>query len=614
MLPKPSLKKLSESLGTVRRVLPILWTSARGWSIAASVLMVFEIAFGLMTLYLVKGLVDAITSQLNAGGQVVSVETVLWQVVAFGSATLAFLVTRGVANLAREAQGMLVADHVDSMIHSKAVSADLAFYESPKYFDTLHRARQFGPQRPALVTSNLLLLGKNLIMLVAVIVLLASINWMLLPILLVAIIPALIVRIYFTRQLYDWQRDRTELERRAGYLNWLMTSDIHAKELRLNQLGDYLRDSYAAIRSRIRAEKLSISKRRTLVEMGVGALASIVFFAALGYLAIQTAAGRNTVGDLVLFLLVFQRAQSMGQEIVSQISRFYEDHLYIRLLFEFLEVQPSVVSPKNPQKTPELLTQGIEFQDVSFTYPGCREEVLKDINLSIPPGKVIALVGANGSGKTSLIKLLARLYDPSAGRILVDGQDAREFGLDEYRQLFGVIFQDFSQYADTVRENIRFGDIRLPYESRDVEEASRQAGAEGFVKKFSRGYDTLLGRMFEGGHEISVGQWQKIALARAFVNRSSVVVLDEPTSAQDPNAEYELFENFRERIGGRAALVISHRLSTIRMADYIYVMDNGRIVEAGEHSELMAAGGHYFNAFDRQGKYYRGSASVVEAF
>jgi len=234
MLPKPSLKKLSESLGTVRRVLPILWTSARGWSIAASVLMVFEIAFGLMTLYLVKGLVDAITSQLNAGGQVVSVETVLWQVVAFGSATLAFLVTRGVANLAREAQGMLVADHVDSMIHSKAVSADLAFYESPKYFDTLHRARQFGPQRPALVTSNLLLLGKNLIMLVAVIVLLASINWMLLPILLVAIIPALIVRIYFTRQLYDWQRDRTELERRAGYLNWLMTSDIHAKELRLN--------------------------------------------------------------------------------------------------------------------------------------------------------------------------------------------------------------------------------------------------------------------------------------------------------------------------------------------------------------------------------------------
>lgn len=597
--------RLLEPLMTVRRVLPILWASARGWSILAVLLLMLEIFFGLLTLYLIKSLVDAITTLLGTEGQAVDLRGVLYQVSLFGAATIAFLVTRSASALAREAQGLRVADYVDCMIHTRAVSADLAFYESPAYFDTLQRARQSGNQRPAQVTSNILMLGKNLIMLAAVTVLLISINWMLLPILLIAIIPALFVRVHFTRRLYEWRRRRTPMERRANYLDWLMTSDLHAKELRLNQLGSYLRNLYSDLRGTIRRENLRISKQRTLVELIVSTVATVVFFLALGYLAIQAAEGRNTVGDLVLFLLIFQRAQSMGQEIVGQISRFYEDHLYIGLLFEFLDVRPAVESPRTPTSVPETLSKGIALENVSFTYPGCSERVLHNINLQLPPGKVIALVGANGSGKTSMIKLLTRLYDPTTGRILVDGRDARKFDLEEYRRLYSVIFQDFSRYADTVRENIRFGDIRLRTDTPEVEDAARRAGAAEFIDRLPQRYDTLLSRMFDGGQELSVGQWQKIALARAFMNRSHVIILDEPTSAIDPNAEFELFENFKQRIGHRSALIISHRLSTIRMADYIYVLDEGQIKEHGDHDELMKLNGLYRRSFSRQGKYYR---------
>jgi len=604
------MKGVAEPVGTLRRVLPILWASARGWSILAMVLLVLEIFFGLLSLYLIKSLVDAITTLLGTEGQYVDLRGVLVQVGAFGAATLAFLLTRSLSGLAREAQGMAVADYVDRMIHSRAVSADLAFYESPTYFDTLQRARQSGNQRPAQVTSNILMLGKNLIMLAAVIVLLVSINWMLLPILLFAIVPALLVRMHFTRKLYEWRRKRTPMERRASYLDWLMTSDIHAKELRLNQLGDYLRNLYSELRQTIRGENYRISKQRTLVELVVASVATVVFFAALAYLAIQTAEGANTVGDLVLFLLIFQRAQSMGQEIVSQISRFYEDHLYIGQLFEFLEVTPSVSSPSTPKQIPATLSTGVVMENVSFTYPGCSQPVLQDINLHLPPGKVIAMVGANGSGKTSLIKLLTRLYDPSEGRILVDGQDAREFDLEEYRRLYSVIFQDFSRYADTVRENIRFGDIRLAPDSPLIPDAARRAGADELIESLPLNYDTLLGRMFEGGHEISVGQWQKLALARAFANRSRLMIMDEPTSALDPNAEFELFDSFRERLEGRSAIVISHRLSTIRLADYIYVLEKGHIVEHGTHEDLMKNKAHYHKAFRRQGRHYFEGATI----
>lgn len=598
--------KLVEPLQVMRRILPLLWTSARRWSILSSLLMLAEIGFGLAVLYLIKRLMDSITGLLTTGEALhVGVEHVLTDVALTGAFTLAFLISRTVGGLARETQTMLVADYIQRQIHDRAIRADLAFYESPRYFDTLQRAREAGSQRPAQVVSNLLLLVKNTLMLGAVVVLLATINWMLLPVLLLAVIPALLVRLYFTRNLYDWRRRRTQMERQAGYLDWLMTSDMHAKELRINHLGEHLRDLYSRLRHRIRTEQLHISGRRTKFETAVAVLGTIAFFGALAFLAIQTSAGHNSVGDLVLFLLIFQRGQSIGQEIVQQISRLYEDHLYIGLLFEFLDIRPVLTDPPQPVAVPTRPREGLVFEGVGFRYPGTDRDVLKDINLHIRPGQVVALVGTNGSGKTTLIKLLCRLYDPTEGRITLGGRDIRDFSLDDYRRVFSVIFQDYAHYAQSVRENIRFGDIRLPPDTPRVVAAAIQSGADPFIRELRAAYDTRLSRMFDDGQEISLGQWQKIALARAFLPDSQVIVLDEPTSALDPNAEYELFRDFRTTISNRAALVISHRLSTIRQADEIHVLDGGVIRETGSHEELIERCGEYSALFARQAYFYR---------
>ncbi|MGM0638910.1 MAG: ABC transporter ATP-binding protein [Pseudomonadota bacterium] len=601
----PSIAKLIAPLYTLQRIFPILWASSPKWTLISTGLMVLEIFFGLAVLFLLKQLVDVVTTMLGSDMPENGLQHVFWSVAATGLCSLGFMAARGFSGLARETQGLLVAERIDNDIHERAVRADLAFYESPRYFDTLQRARESGNQRPIQVVNNVMLLIKNTLMLGAIVVLLATINWMLLPLLIVAILPALLVRLRFTRKLYDWQRKRTQMERRAGYLDWLITSDINAKELRLNQLGDFFSERYAELKALIREERLVITRQRTIVEVGVSAVATVAFFSALGFLAWETSEGRNTVGDLVLFLLVFQRAQSMGQELVGQLSKLYEDHLYIGMLFEFLDVRPVISEPEVPRSLPDRLRLGVCFENVGFRYPGTTREVLRNINLSIQPGQVVALVGANGSGKTSLIKLLCRLYDPSSGRITLDGVDAKEYSLDDYRRKFSVIFQDYGKYADTVRSNIRYGDIRQPEDTPLVEEAGKKSGADPFIQSLNSGYETPLTRMFDDGQELSIGQWQKIALARAFMHQSEVIILDEPTSALDPGAEFDLFANFRERIDHRAALVISHRLSTVRMADYIYVLDNGEIREAGTHDDLIRQGGMYCKLFSQQAYHYR---------
>jgi ATP-binding cassette subfamily B protein len=590
-------------LGTLRRVPPLLRAAAPGWSVAAVALMVVEVAASLAVLALVRELVDAVTAPRPAA------EVLRWVALA-GAATVLAALARALARLAREVQAAHVEDHVTALIQDRAVAADLAFYESPAYHDTLLRARRAGAQRPAQVVANLVLAARNAVLLVAAVAIVATVDPIVVPVLALMVLPALVVRLRSIGTLHDWQQRRTQLERRAGYLDWLLTSDVHAKELRVNRLGRVLRGQHDTTRTEIRTERLRIARRRTSSETFVEVLTAVAFFGTLGYLVRGTSAGATSIGDLVLFLLVFQRAQAAGQELVGQLSRLYEDHLYLGLLFAFLDLPDRMVRPVVPLPVPARVVDAIRLEGVSFRYPDTADWVLRDVDLSLRPGEVVALVGANGSGKTSLVKLLCRLYDPTEGRITVDGVDLRGSDPAEHGRLVSVIFQDHMHYADTVAENIRFGDVDLPTWTApggtpEVIRAGRGAGAHGFIVELTGAYLTRLTRLFDDGVELSVGQWQRIALARALVRPAPLLVLDEPTSALDPEAEQALFGGLRDLLAGRTALIISHRMSSVRGADTIHVLDGGRVVESGSHDELMALGGRYRATFDVQAAAYR---------
>jgi len=601
--PEPLRARLWRTL-RLDLALRLIWRSTPGWTIANALLVAVQGVLPLANLYLLKLLIDSITHGLSAPAPAEHLNDALFYIALMAAFTLLGSAISLVAGLVAQAQSMIVTDYMQNIVHARSVAVDLEFYENADFYDTLRRAQREANMRPMHIFQGLLQLGRDAVSLLAISGLLLSFSGVFVALLLVAVIPGFLVRVRFSGTLYRWQRARTQTERKSWYYTWMLTGDTHAKEIRLFGLGDLFIERFRRLRQQLRGEQLHLARQQALFSFFAQLVSTLAIYGGYALVAGRVLAGALSLGDLVMAFQAFQRGQGYLQNALQSLAGLYEDNLFIADLDEFLSLEPRVTSPTRPRPFPRPLQQGIAFEGVSFAYPGGARQALTDITLTIHPGEKIALVGENGSGKTTLIKLLCRLYDPTAGRITLDGIDLRELDMLELRRAISVILQDYVQYNLPVKDNIWFGNVAEPPDRARLARAAQDAGAHEVIARLPRGYETVLGRMFEDGEQLSIGEWQKIALARAFLRQAQIIILDEPTSSLDAKAEYEIFRKLHELTREQTAIMISHRFSTVRIADRIVVLDSGRIVECGSHAELMRLDGHYAHLFELQAQHY----------
>ena len=602
------ISKLKQVFGNtikLRRAIKFVWESAPGWTVANLLTLIIEGLLPVAQLYLLKILLDEVSAALLSSNPYAFLSRVVFLVAVTGGITLLTNLTYSFGKVVSRMQSRAVADHMYDVLHAKSIEVDLEYYENAEYFDRLHRAQEDASDRPLMIIDALAKILRSAISLTGVLVLLIAFHWVIAVVLVVAVLPNIIVRLHFSNLSFQLYRQYTGADREAWYYHLLMTSIDFAKEIRVFGAGPYFIRKYNQLRDTLRQVSLRLDLRRAWFELAAGALATTTVYASYAFIASRVIAGLATLGDLAMYYQAFQRGLGFLQEFLTGFTDLYESNLFLTNLYEFLDLKSKITAPSSPRAFPKPMRSGIVFDHVSFQYPTSQREALRDIQLEIHPGEVIALVGENGSGKTTLVKLLCRLYDPNQGQITIDGIGLSEFHPGDLRQEIGVIFQDYAHYNLSARLNIEIGDINNPADDQRVQAAATRADIHRTIQSLPHGYETVLGKLFEDGEELSIGQWQKIALARAFLRRSQVIILDEPTSALDPRAEYEVFLKFRELLENRTAILISHRLSTVRMADRIYVMQDGRIVERGTHDQLIAQGGHYAQLYEIQARQYQ---------
>jgi len=498
----------------------------------------------------------------------------------------------------------LLGQRVNVMILEKAQTLQLRDFEDSEFYDKLVRARREASQRPLSLVTRTFGLLQNLISLVSFAFLLVQFSPWAVVVLLLAGLPAFVAETKFAGDAFRLFRWRSPETRMQIYLETVLTREDGVKEVKLFQMGPRLLQRYRDIFKKLFKEDRKLTIRRDSWGFVLGVLGSIAFYVAYAWIALTAVKGQITLGQMTMYLMVFRQGQSAVSAMLTAIGGMYEDNLYLSNLYEYLE-QPALPNLGELSAGPNP-DDGIRFEGVSFQYPGATQAALDNINLHLKPGQSMALVGENGSGKTTLIKLLSRLYDPTEGRILLDGADLKQWNVEALRERIGVIFQDFGRYQFTVGENIGTGDVRRFDDESGWQRAADMAKADDFIQAMPKSYQTQLGRWFKGGRELSGGQWQKVALSRAFMReQADILVLDEPTAAIDARAEAEVFEHFRQLSHDKITILISHRFSTVRMADHIVVIEKGQLIEQGSHEELMQNQGHYAQLFTLQAKGYQ---------
>jgi ATP-binding cassette subfamily B protein len=601
----PKWKEVRRSFAHTPRAVKLVWQTSRWATVGLGFLTLAAALLPASQAWVGKLIVDGVVSSIQQGPDPERIRSVFVYLIL---ELILFLLATGLNQARRLIQQLIqlqLANRIRGEIIGKALSLDLAFFEHPDFYDRLQNARRESGYKPVDLINDTFLIVQNTITLISFAVLLLRFSPWLIIILLAASIPAFIAETRFSEEGFRLLTRRAPETRQINYLARLLTEDASAKEIKLFNLGDTLLARYMTLFDKFFREDKSLAMRRAVAGFGLGLIATLGFYGSYAWIVWHTVQGKISLGDMTLYLAIFRQGQSTFQAILSAVGSIYENNLFMANLFDFLGLKPQMGVAARNHALPVPLRSGIEFRAIGFRYPEREEWALRDINLTIRRGEKIALVGPNGAGKTTLIKLLTRLYDPTEGTILIDGIDIRELDPLDLRQRIGVIFQDFVRYHLPASENIGFGQIEALDRMDRIIASARKSGAHAIVESLPDGYQTMLGRWFHGGHELSVGQWQKIALARAFMRDAEILVLDEPTASLDAETEYEIFRHFQDLTIGKMAILISHRFSTVRMADRIVVIQEGRIAEIGSHQDLLRREGIYAHLFSMQAEGYR---------
>jgi len=590
------------SLRNIRPLLGMVWDTSPALVSITTALRLVRALLPLAMLWVSKLILDSVVAWIKRGN---GDSAGLWKLVALelGLAVLSDLLARA-NSLADSLLGDRFTNRISVRLIEHATQLDLASFEDPVFYDKLERARRQTTGRIGLLAAVLNVAQDTLSLISLSAGLIVFSPW-LMVLLVAAVVPAFLGETHFTTLAYSVLYRWTPQRRLLDYLRMLGASSQSAKEVKIFGLGDHLAQRYSEVSDRIYEDNKKVAVKRASVGFLLNLVSTSGYYGAYAVVLIRTLAGAISIGTFTFLTGAFSRSRMYIEKILQSFTDISDQALYLKDLFEFFEMEPSIRSLPGALPAPRPIRSGFEFRNVAFAYPGSSAMVVENINFRLEAQEKIALIGENGAGKTTLVKLLARLYDPTAGQILLDGVDLREYDVEDLRKEIGVIFQDYMRYELLAKENIGFGKIEDLADHARIELAAQKSMAFQVIGKLPNGYDQMIGRRFDGGVDLSGGEWQKFALARAYMRDAQLLILDEPTATLDARAEYEVFRRFAELTKGRMAVLISHRFSTVRMADRILVLQNGRIREQGTHQHLVALGGQYAELFELQAAGYR---------
>ncbi len=595
---------------SIVRVMTLVWSASKKLTLGLGIATLFQSLTPAAQVWLAGALIQAIADGLQASGDArdVFVRRVVWLAVAQFAVLLGSGFFQTLGNVCQQLLQERLSIYVPRQIMEHAASLDLADFENAMYYDQLQQAQRESTSRPVQMVSGVFGLGRSVVTFATLMALLIGLGPVVAVATLLAPIPAFIASSRYGWQGFQMMRRNSPKRRMMAYLTTVMTTDSYAKEIKLFGLGDYMVERFQRVAEEYYDETTSLLKRRYWAGFAWGSLTTVVSSATYLYVALRAIFGLISLGQVTIFAGAATQVSGAFQGILTGVQGIYEHGLYLSTLHDLLERKPTIAAPAHPLPVSRPFTQGIEFRNVTYRYPDRDVAALSDVSFTIGLGETVALVGRNGAGKSTIVKLLGRLYDPDSGEILIDGHDIRLYDPEELRSRFAVMFQDFASFQLSAAENIGVGDATRAEDTEAIARATSEAGATTVISALPEGFATQLGKWFDSGHQLSGGEWQKIALARAFMRDAEdaeILILDEPTAALDARAEHDLFERLRVLTKGRMALYISHRFSTVRMADRILVLDHGRLIEQGTHTELMAENGQYAELFELQAASYR---------